>query len=67
MKPTLALIRKLPKTDLHVRINRDKAGLLAAPYGGSGKILVESGLECDIGLVEQRAGAPQLEVIAAKR
>ena len=43
------------------------ADLLAAPYGGRRQILVETGRELDVMLLEEAFGAPQRVVVHAER
>src|SRR6266705_1028450 len=46
---------------------RSTPGLLRAPYGGGGQVLVEPGLEADIGRFEMALGPHELLVEAAER
>ena len=44
-----------------------QANLLAAPHRGGGEVFIETGLEADVVLFEQRLGLPQRAVVSAER
>src|SRR5437879_2473845 len=58
----------IPDTEYAIDLGAgEHADLLAAPHGGGRQILVETGCELDVMLLEERFGAPQRVVVHAER
>src|SRR5258705_1896060 len=58
----------IPDTEYPIDLGAgEHADLLAAPHGGRRQILVETGCELDIMLLEEGFGAPQRVVVHAER